>query len=317
MRVLLLFLGLWPLALFAHPGIGIVKDSKGNIYYTDLFNVWKITNGQTFLALRDVHTHELYLDQEDNLYGENLHYEGDATGRFYHSLWVLRPGGALDTIIHTRQAFVNTDYSLARDRDGNEYFLKLSGKIQDTTRIYKRAPNGREVVFARGNFFGVKWLHPQTDGSLVYIKSNNVYRINGAGVVSVIAREIANAKPSFPFSGNNLTVWGAWQDDEGNVYVAVFSDQAVKKIDTHGVVSEYYHSKGAWTPIHGVFDDRGTLWVMECSDKNEIRVVRDGAFVIVKEQHQTAFSLLPYLFGACALVVVTAYWVLWRSRKVR
>jgi len=27
----------------AHPGIGIVKDSKGNIFYTDLKQVWKIS----------------------------------------------------------------------------------------------------------------------------------------------------------------------------------------------------------------------------------------------------------------------------------
>ncbi|MDP9229560.1 MAG: hypothetical protein M3O67_02675 [Bacteroidota bacterium] len=39
--------------LFAHPGIGIVKDSKGNIYYTDLKHVWKIsTDGNRTVVVR-------------------------------------------------------------------------------------------------------------------------------------------------------------------------------------------------------------------------------------------------------------------------
>jgi hypothetical protein len=56
--------------VFAHPGIGIVKDKKGNIYYTDLKQVWKIDrDGMKSVAVANVHTHELYVDQDDNLYG--------------------------------------------------------------------------------------------------------------------------------------------------------------------------------------------------------------------------------------------------------
>jgi hypothetical protein len=48
-------------------------DSRGNFFYTDLSHVWKIApSGAKSIALRGVHTHELYLDREDNLYGEHL-----------------------------------------------------------------------------------------------------------------------------------------------------------------------------------------------------------------------------------------------------
>ena len=61
----------------AHPGIGIVKDSKGNIYYTDLKNVLKYSSdGKIVIVVPGVHTHELYIDGKDNLYGEHLWYEG-------------------------------------------------------------------------------------------------------------------------------------------------------------------------------------------------------------------------------------------------
>jgi hypothetical protein len=39
---------------YAHPGVGIVMDSKGNVYYTDLSRVWKIdTRGKNQLLFRE------------------------------------------------------------------------------------------------------------------------------------------------------------------------------------------------------------------------------------------------------------------------
>ena len=68
----LLVIGCWLLVCFelkAHPGIGIIKNSKGNIFYTDLKQVWKVTpDGKKTNVISGVHTHELYIDQQDNLY---------------------------------------------------------------------------------------------------------------------------------------------------------------------------------------------------------------------------------------------------------
>ena len=65
---------------FAHPGIGIVMDSKGNVYYTDLTQVFKIDiNGKKTVVVKNVHTHELYIDKSDNLFGEHLWYGGEQT----------------------------------------------------------------------------------------------------------------------------------------------------------------------------------------------------------------------------------------------
>ena len=64
----------------AHPGVGIVQNSRGTVFYTDLKQVWKITpNGEKSVAVPNVHSHELCLDADDNLYGEHLWYEGEAT----------------------------------------------------------------------------------------------------------------------------------------------------------------------------------------------------------------------------------------------
>ena len=66
--------------LSAHPGIGIVVDSRGNVFYTDLKQVWRIApDGTRSVAVPGVHTHELYLDAQDNLFGQHLWYEGEAS----------------------------------------------------------------------------------------------------------------------------------------------------------------------------------------------------------------------------------------------
>ena len=68
----------------AHPGIGIVEDSKGNIFYTDLEKVWKISkDGTKKVVVNNVHTHELYIDETDNLFGEHLWYNGDQKNTLY------------------------------------------------------------------------------------------------------------------------------------------------------------------------------------------------------------------------------------------
>ena len=88
----------------AHPGIGIVVDARGNVYYTDLTHVWRIApDGKRTVAVRGVHTHELHLDAQGNLYGEHLWYNGEAANTWGHYVWRLRPSGVLDTIIAPKE----------------------------------------------------------------------------------------------------------------------------------------------------------------------------------------------------------------------
>jgi hypothetical protein len=272
-KSLLFILLIFPFAAICHPGIGIVIDSRGVIYYTDLQNVWKITSGNREIALKNVHTHELYLDAFDNLFGEDLQYLGDASGKFTHLKWKLSPEGKLDTLVSIRQAYRDIDFSLATDKNGNEYYIKKNIDNPDSIHIYIKPAGGEERIFATGGFTGVKWLHPQSDGSVLYELKNKIFRVHKNGNIELLADQVGK-KPTFKFSGNSITIWGLWEDNEKNVYAAVFSEQAVKKIDRKGNITIYYRSEGNYAPTHGVFDKDGNLWVLESSDKNEIRVVK-------------------------------------------
>ncbi len=287
---LLLFL---PLIGHTHPGVGIVKDSKGNIYYTDLHQVWKISNGKKTVVVPGVHTHELWIDQNDNLYGEGGYYDDKAV-KFYHYLWRYHTNGQVDTAIAMKEQFIHQDFSLARDKKGNEFYIKrFVVPHTDTSHIYRKSPEGKETIFATGDFKNVNWLHPQDDGSLYYVSNNAIYNVDALGNISLVKEHVGNTNPSFKFSGNSITIWGIWKDNAGSVYAAVFSDQSIKKIDPAGNMTVVYRSTGNWAPLHGIFDNDNKLWVLESSDKNDVRVTLAETPVITN--HKTKSNLLFYI----------------------
>jgi hypothetical protein len=314
MKLLLILIVFAPSLTLAHPGIGIVKDSKGNIYYTDLKQVWKISDGRTEVVVPGVHTHELYMDPNDNLFGEGGMYD-PRKDKHYYFLWVYRANGTFDTLISLREAYIQQDFSLARDQHGNEYYIKQFLKNPDTNHIYRRTPDGKETTFARGNFKGVKWLHPQNDGTLLYTYGNDLYRATPSGNIILVKQGLANDTPSLKFSEMNKTTWGVWQDDQRNVYVAVFSDQAVKKIDSIGNMSVYYESKGNWTPLHGVFDNENKLWVLETSDKNDIRVSQAATNAHNSNKAKNASALPILAVGIVVACIVIVYFAFRRKIK--
>lgn len=302
---LLLFI---PFISKAHPGVGIVKDSKGNIYYTDLKQVWKISNGKKTIAIPNVHTHELYIDKNDNLFGENGYYDNQSQ-KFFHYLWVYKPNGKVDTVIGMKEQYIFHNFSLARDKNGNEFYSKRFLRPHtDTNNIYKKSPDGKETIYARGNFKHVNWLHPQEDGNIIFVSDNIIYKADSNGNITIVKEQVANPQPSFKFSGTNITIWGVWQDNHKNVYAAVFSDQAVKKIDSTGVMTEIYKSKDNWTPLHGVFDNDNVLWVLEGSDKNDVRVTKVSTTATASGQIlKKSSNLFTYMISSVIILSILCY----------
>ena len=107
-----------------HPGAprrGHRGGSAGQRVYPDLTHVWKrAPNGTRSIAVRNVHTHELYLDAADNLYGEHFWCEGDATKKWGPYQWCLRATGRLVKISPDTEGFLR-DYGFARDAQSVMY----------------------------------------------------------------------------------------------------------------------------------------------------------------------------------------------------
>src|SRR5215213_4365994 len=108
-------------AALAHPPVSVIIDAQGNAYYSDLEQVWKVApNGTKSVAVPHVHTHELYLDPQGNLYGEQVWYEGEVINKWGHYLWRRSADGRVVKVIPNREGFPH-DYSFARDAAGNMY----------------------------------------------------------------------------------------------------------------------------------------------------------------------------------------------------
>jgi hypothetical protein len=251
---------------WAHPAIGIVKDSKGNIYYSDTKQVWKVDrNGKQTVVVPNIHTHELFMDSDDNLYGEHLWYKGESN-TWSHYVWCLKKTGELVKVKGPQEGFLS-DYSFVRDNAGNMYWVERF----KTSRFKKKTPGGKVTTIAENNYRDIRWMYATPAGVLYFVNHHDLYKIDTKGTVTLLAKNLAdNGVPADKIPSNDI--FGIWTDADQNVYCAVSSDKAVKKITPAGVVSRVAETTGLWTPTGGVFDNNGNLWLLECNVQNEQRV---------------------------------------------
>jgi hypothetical protein len=257
----------------AHPGTSIVQDSCGNVFYTDLVHVWKITpDGKKSIAVRSVHSHELYLDKQDNLYGEHLWYEGDATKKFSHRLWCLKPDGTLIDVMAARE-FAESQKNLLRDGAGNQYWAERNV----TTVIKKRTPQDHVSAHATSGFRKVSSMIATADGTLYCIDELALRRVSPPGEVTTLANRLINRTGILKWSPY---VSGLWTDGVGGVYVALYSEHQVIKVEPNGQLVPIVNSPKPWHPSGGTFARDGSLWLLEYNDANQARIrhiQRNGA----------------------------------------
>jgi hypothetical protein len=275
--LLLSALVLFAKSVAAHPGVGIVQDSRGNIYYTDLKQVWRITpDGKKSVVVPGVHTHELCLDAEDNLYGEHLWYEGERTDRWGHYVWRRSTDGRIEKILGPRQGFLYDyrDFSFIRDAAGNTYFtIAEAGK----TRILKRVPGGEFSDVASAQFNNIRWKSVAPDGTLYVVDfhggwKNHLIRITPDGKVSTMTTELSEFRFSIFGINDQHAVMGLAPDAQGNVYLAVAGNRLVKKVTPSGEVSVVARSAVGWLPTGVLIARDGSLWILENSSVNSVRV---------------------------------------------
>jgi hypothetical protein len=272
----LLLLCLTCLTVSAHPGVGIVQDSRGNVYYTDLKQVWKIApEGKKAVAVPNVHTHELSLDSADNLYGEHLWYEGERTDKWGHRVWCLKRDGTLVDIIPARTGFLE-NYSFVRDQAGNLYWADRGAQ----TVIKKRTPNGQISTHATGSFRDVRWMTVAADGTLFLIDAGDLLRVTTNGQVSTLLHRVSERTLAPSAANSRHYQMGLWLDGGGNVDVAVAGERLVMKVKPNGKAVVAQRSPWPWSPSGGLVDRDGNVWLLEFSPANAVcvrRLKRDGS----------------------------------------
>lgn len=259
----------------AHPGVGIVRDSRGNIFYTDLKQVWKIApDGTRSVAVRNVHTHELRVDRNDNLFGEHLWYTADAPNPWSHRVWQRSPDGRVRDIIPARTGFRedHRDFFFEADSAGAMYWADRG----TTTSIRKRTPDGTIVTITSGGFRNVRNLEVTASGTVYLIDLHDLVRVDPDGTRRTIARGLADRKPEGGGEPDAHAVMGLWSGRDGDIYAAVPLRGVVKKIMRDGSTQVVDRSSPPWSPSGGLCTPDGDLWVLEYSTNNDVRVRRIG-----------------------------------------
>jgi hypothetical protein len=255
--------------LFAHPPVSVVIDSRGNVYYSDLSQVWRVApDGKESVAVKNVHTHELALDARDNLYGEHLWYEGDRTGKWRHYVWRLAADGTLRRIIPTREGFLK-NYSFVRDAAGNMYWA--DGGPYGFIRRKAAADHSIRAV-AQG-LKDVRWMHATPSATLYLIDGRDLVRVRDRKVTR-IARNLAGTSFTRPQVSLRHALMGLWTDRAENVYVADHAHGRVLRVSQDGEIRTVYQTTWPWSPTGGTFGPDGTLWLLESSTTNRVRVRR-------------------------------------------
>ena len=252
---------------FAHPGIGIVVDSRGNIFYTDLHHVWRIApDGTKTIAVANVHTHELCTSTNGVLlYGEHLWYNGEGLNTWGSRVWMRSPDGKVVDVIPAHPGF-NDGFSFVRDAAGNSYFA-----VREKNEIRKRAPDGRVSTIARGKFRDIRWMTAAPDGTVYFIDTVDLIRVTPDGRIMTVARGLSEGGILRLWVGARHRVMGLWVDGGGNVYVADHAGGNVKRVDRNGRITVVDRSTYPWGPTGGTFDRDGNLWLLEYSI-NDARV---------------------------------------------
>jgi len=262
------------LCLWAHPGVGIVETSRGAIYYTDLKQVWRISpDGAKTIAVPNVHTHELYLDENDNLFGEHLWYNGERLDTWGYYVWKLSAAGKLEKVIPDTEGFRET-YSFVRDHFGNMFWANRENSCQTLVR---GDDNGHSERLGSGCFENIRWMHVMKDGTVVLVDFQDVKKVDKDGRVTLVGEKVANKSWLKSTRDNQHSVLGIWSDGTGSLYTAISSERLVKKFSADGKESTVFKTTFPWSPSGGVVDAQGRLWILECNITNNVRVERVNA----------------------------------------
>lgn len=258
----------------AHPSVSIVMDSKGNVYYSDLKQVWKIASGKKSVVVPKVHSHELFLDESDNLFGEHLWYNGEKANTWGHYVWKLSPNGKIEKVIPATVGFP-TDYSFVRDKNGNMFLADRDNKCQTVIRIGK---NGVKTKLGDACMENIRWMACTPEGVVYLVDVHDLKKVDLQGHVAVVAESLPDKK-LFQFVDQAHYLSGISLDKEQNIYVADYSGRQVKKVTQSKQVTVFAETKIPWSPTGSLLAPNGDFWILENSVTNDVRVeqiTKDG-----------------------------------------
>ncbi len=262
----------------AHPATGIVVDRAGNVYFSDLETIWKISDGKLTIfraGQRGRHVHELAIDAEDNIYGADVSYN-PATEGWPSAIWKMTTDGKISYLLATTENLPR-GLSIWRDRAGNSYWVDQNNHTKTQTLLLKRTPEGVVTTLAGGaygntdgkgtaaKFSSVGGITFGPDGSLYLSDGAAIRKVTMEGDVTTIGSGLdfrdRKDQPRF-LSGLSGSLTGLAVAPDGTVYAADSGNRRLLKVTPQGKANVILRTEPPYF-ANGVAIAENDLYVLE------------------------------------------------------
>jgi sugar lactone lactonase YvrE len=261
----------------AHPATGIVVDSKGNVYFSDLETIWRVeTSGKLTVfrsGIRGRHVHELTVDSEDNIFGADLSYESQ---KWIGAVWKMTPKGVL-TYLSPPTSDAPRGRSLWQDRQGNTYWVDQNNHTKTRTLLLRRTPEGAVTTLAGGawghadgkgieaRFGSIGGMTVAADGNIYLTDGDSLRRVTLDGIVTTLARDLTTRtsedSPTL-FGGNHGGLAGLSVGPDGTAFVVDSGNRRLLKI-REGKTQVVVRSEPPFFPTGAAITPTGDVYILE------------------------------------------------------
>lgn len=278
----------------AHPANGIVVDKSGNVLFSDVSRnvVWRLDRvGRVTRYLERLHSHGLYLDSLDNLYGEHIEYRANEEA-FYYSYWVKPPSGPLRWLGPPVKGRNRPFISGPR---GERYLWVGDNNRRDRSALLRFLPNGQVDTLISGPYglvdgplsqarLGAVSDHTVAPNGDIVLADEHSLRVISNGRLRTLVSEPAG-KPNgllqneLGWKGNLMFAIRVRRD--GSIMVANYGNGRVSEWARDRGLRLLYSSSATWTPVGLCELPNGQLLVLENNlspgRTDKLRVVRVSA----------------------------------------
>ncbi|WP_223788762.1 hypothetical protein [Marinicella meishanensis] len=277
----------------AHPGWGLEVSETGTVYFTDLVHVWRIdADGQSRIHVANVHSHDLQLTTEGQLYGSHEWYDA-AKQQFRRSFWRADAQGKQTTIsaadaVRVLGVPVGDRYLMPHSDLHQQYTAFVHESDANTSTELYQQPMGQVDALLPQAQWGVfaDWV---VQGGVTYISSGGQIRSLDQ---QLQVNTVLGAVDGLPYSADAFSaILGLDVGTAKQLYLAHYEGREFLTYDGQKL-SVLAESDWSWSAT-GIKQHQGHVYLMEYnrwpwSDAVQVRIINPQGQIRILGRNQVS-----------------------------